>query len=304
MSKWSVRTRNTKSGTYAIYQGRAYPRLAAKAPADKTITTDYSSNESIYNDPVIALNDQDLDDIDGADGAPICYEHNKEDVVGFVRHSWVDRADGERALDIIASIPIKDAKGNPIHRGEKVVQEIIDGKLKGFSVNYTSRIRQNELRCKDFHEISLVNEPFFGGCNLNAGVMAAAGDAPHLEGLGNKRTFLHIFPHNFFFLSHRIHLCAICFGNVCRIRRRFSTRTHPYSGASDWCERHASERSEPRGRGPVAADGFAQGRKSSEKRGECATAGALGAVRGARGQDGGAVQGQAAAQVGPVHQGD
>ncbi len=175
--KWSVRTVNDKSGTYAVYAGRAYPKLSAEAP-DPTalVQTDYSSRQSIYNDPVLGLNDSDMDALDGAEGAPICYEHNKKDVVGFVHHSWVDETDasGLRALDIIARIPIKDAAGNRIARGERIVQEVQAGKLKGFSVNYTADVRQRRLHSKAFHEISMVEDPFFDGCNLTAGVVASS----------------------------------------------------------------------------------------------------------------------------------
>lgn len=203
-TKWSVRTRNDKSGTYALYHGRAYPNLAKEAPADGVVRTDYSSAKSIYNDPVFQLNDQDMDDLDGADGAPICYEHNKGDVVGFVKHSYVNNNGAEgtnRALDIIARIPVKDAHGNPIGRGEEIVQEIMAGKIKGFSVNYTAKVdhNTNKLRSKAFHEISLVHEPFFGGCDLNVGVMASADSGGDIElqgNLGNNRTFLHIFHAN------------------------------------------------------------------------------------------------------------
>lgn len=201
-TKWSVRTRNDKSGTYALYHGRAYPNVAKQAPADNIVRTDYSSAKSIYNDPVFQLNEQDMDDLDGADGAPICYEHNKGDVVGFVKHSYVNGSgsDGDQALDIIARIPVKDADGYPIGRGEEIVQQIMAGKIKGFSVNYTAKVDHNTnmLRSKAFHEISLVREPFFGGCDLNVGVMASAdndgGGNVELQGnLGNNRTFLHIF---------------------------------------------------------------------------------------------------------------
>lgn len=184
-TKWSVRTRNDKSGTYALYHGRAYPKLAKEAPADNIVRTDYSSTASIYNDPVFQLNDQDMDDLDGADGAPICYEHDKGDVVGFVKHSYVGGiGDGDRALDIIARIPVKDASGHPIRRGETIVQEIMAGKIKGFSVNYTAKVDHdtNKLRSKAFHEISLVREPFFGGCDLNVGIMASADGGSELHG--------------------------------------------------------------------------------------------------------------------------
>jgi hypothetical protein len=172
-SKWSVRTVNDKSGSYAIVKGRAYPEVLAGANPTRNIKADIGNREEFYRDPAVKLSDDDLDAIDGATGAPICYEHNKSDVVGAVHHSWIDAQDG-RCLKVIARIPLKDEHGRAIARGERIVEEIRAGKITGFSVGYSNGIGAGKtLKDKAFHEISLVSEPFFEGCNLTVGVVAS-----------------------------------------------------------------------------------------------------------------------------------
>jgi phage head maturation protease len=133
------------------------------------------NRREFYNDPAIKVSTHDLDEINGAEGAPLCFEHNKNDVVGTVRHSWLDE-DGKR-LQIWARIPLNE-------RGRKIVEEIQCGKIKGFSVGYEADmdlpegapLEEKQLVEKTFHEISLVYDPFFPGCNLTVGVAASAVD--------------------------------------------------------------------------------------------------------------------------------
>jgi hypothetical protein len=168
---WSVQTRNTRSGTYAIIKGKAYPQITLGTNPTRTVSAPLphhgpAAREAFYNDPAVKLSEADLDDIDGATGAPLCVEHNQKDVVGHVHHSW--RAEGQ-CLEIIGRIPLNTT------RGKQIVADIQCGKYKGFSVGYSTDLHPEtgDVLCKRFNEISLVEEPFFEGCNLTVGVMAS-----------------------------------------------------------------------------------------------------------------------------------
>lgn len=169
--KWSVRTVNTKKGSYAIITGKAYPQVKAGKNDTKTVTAHIQDREAFYYDPAVQLSEADLDDIEGANGAPLCVEHNTRDVVGHVHHSWLNG----QCLQIIGRIPMNE-------RGKQVVKQIQAGKYRGFSVGYGTELQPDgqgnyELQGKQFREISLVEEPFFEGCNLTVGVMASRAPA-------------------------------------------------------------------------------------------------------------------------------
>lgn len=172
-NRWSVRTATGKKGSYAIVSGIAYDQVVAGQNTTKQVTTDIRDRESFYRDPAVKLSEYDLDDIDGAIGAPLCVQHKKNDVVGFVSHSWLNNGN---TLKITGRIPIKDADGNDIPRGQQIVADIKCGKLKGFSVGYRNDIKNNSLHAKIFDEISLVDEPFFENCLLSTAVMASKSD--------------------------------------------------------------------------------------------------------------------------------
>ena len=169
-NKWSVRTVNTKKGSYAIITGKAYPQVKAGKNDTTTVTAPLRDRHAFYHDPAVQLSEADLDAIEGASGAPLCVEHNRSDIVGHVHHSWVEERDG-RCLQIIGRIPMNS-------RGQRIVNDIRAGKYRGFSVGYGTELQPNgqgqyELQGKEFREISLVEEPFFEGCNLTVGVMAS-----------------------------------------------------------------------------------------------------------------------------------
>lgn len=175
---WSTSQRNNKKrGTYAIVHGRGYPRvLKGKNPTNQ-ITAPSRDREQLWRDPAVVLSDADLDDCNGAQGVDLCFEHNKEDVVGKVSCTYINDAEGD-SLDLIARIPIKDENGNEIPRGLDMVERIRAGHIKGFSVGYDADVRQGGIvQGKQFNEISLVEEPFFGGCNITVGVVASGATA-------------------------------------------------------------------------------------------------------------------------------
>ncbi|MBX9637213.1 MAG: HK97 family phage prohead protease [Nitrosomonas sp.] len=170
--KWSIRTVNTKKGKYAIVTGKAYPQVKAGANATSTVRAPLDNREAFYNDPAVILSDADMDKFDGAENVPLCIEHNRNHVVGHVHHSWIQEQDGKRCLKIIGRIPIESREG------KKVFEDIQAGKYTGFSVGYGTDLETNgngthRLNEKIFREISLVEQPFFEGCNLTLSVMAS-----------------------------------------------------------------------------------------------------------------------------------
>jgi hypothetical protein len=172
---WSTSQRhNKKRGTYAIVHGRGYPRVTKGRNSTNQITAPSQDREQLWRDPAVVLSDADLDECDGAQGLNLCYEHNQADVVGKVSCTYINDKEGD-TLDLIARIPIKDEHGNDIVRGLEMVEQIRAGRIKGFSVGYDADVRQGGVvHGKQFNEISLVEEPFFGGCNITVGVMASA----------------------------------------------------------------------------------------------------------------------------------
>lgn len=178
-NKWSVRTVNGKKGEYFIVTGRGYPSVIKGANPTKIIQASRFDREAFYRDPAVKLSMDDLDELDGAEGAPLCVEHKRDDVVGKIHHTWVDPGDPNQGWDIMARIPMNE-------RGKRVVQDIKAGKLNGFSVGYKTDYDQNKhekvLQGKTFHEISLVEEPFFSGCNLSVSVSASAKEEEIQEG--------------------------------------------------------------------------------------------------------------------------
>ena len=163
-SSWSVKTVNDKKGSYAIVAGTAYPEvLSDKNPPNK-LAARIMTKRQYYNDPAIKLSKENLDDIDGAEGAPLCFEHERTDVVGSVSQTWL--GDDGKKLRIVARIPLNE-------RGKKIVDDIQAGEITGFSVGYRPHLDEDVVVGKTFHEISLVKKPFFDGCNISLGVFAS-----------------------------------------------------------------------------------------------------------------------------------
>jgi len=153
---------------YALISGRAYPDLIKGKNSTTRVKASQHDREAFYRDDAVRLSDEYMSEIDGAIGAPLCYEHRRNDVVGEVTHSWVDEGAG-RYMHINARIPLND-------RGKKIVDKIRRGKITGFSVGYATRLveaSKKNVREKNFYEISLVKEPFFDGCHLTVGVLAS-----------------------------------------------------------------------------------------------------------------------------------
>jgi hypothetical protein len=190
---WTQRAQNQPAGKgrYAIVKGKAYPSLReGRHPTGEVHSLPDEPSKYYYEDAV-QLSYGDMDDIEGVDGIPLCYEHRPHDVVGKVSHSWVETAQGE-CLNLWAHIPLEDDMGRRIERGHEVLAEIRAGKIKGLSVGYAAPpkwdpiTQTKKVSSKTFREISLVEEPFFNGCDLTVGVLA--GGAGNLR---NKITFLH-----------------------------------------------------------------------------------------------------------------
>jgi len=153
------------------------------------VDVSFADKARFFHAPAVKLSDADLNDMDGLDGVPLKYEH-KGEPVGSVAHSWVDSEQG-RCLKIWGRIPLQDAGGRPIARGHQMVADIRAGKIKGLSVGYRTPLRYDaatgttKVASKMFDEVSLVEEPFFEGCDLTVGVLASANSAA-TGNLGNK----------------------------------------------------------------------------------------------------------------------
>lgn len=184
---WSTSQRNNKKrGTYAIVHGRGYPHIVKGNNVTNQITAPTRDREQLWRDPAVVLSDADLDECDGAQGVNLCFEHDQSDVVGKVSCTYINDAEGD-ALDLIARIPIKDENDNDIPRGIEMVERIRAGRIRGFSVGYDTKLHPGGVvNRKQFNEISLVEVPFFDGCDLTVGVVAsAAAAATTLQDSGN-----------------------------------------------------------------------------------------------------------------------
>ncbi len=171
---WTAKNgKKVESEQYFYVTGRAYPKIVQGSNATKIVTNPVHDRERFYNDPAIKLSEENMDQFNGTEGAPLCVEHNIKDVVGTVHHSWLGDGDN-RALKIVAKIDKNST------RGKQIVQDIRAGKLKGLSVGYGTELITNgktgvtTLDSKRFREISLVAEPFFENCNLSWSVSASA----------------------------------------------------------------------------------------------------------------------------------
>lgn len=178
---WSSAQRDTRRrGTYAILHGRAYPRVHKGANVSNVVRASAHDREQLWRDPAIVLSDRDLDECGGAHGLPLKYEHGRDpevrdETVGSVQYTSLADDDG---LDIVARVPIRTPDGRDIERGLQIVEQVRAGRIKGFSVGYRADVRGGgRVVGKQFDEISLVEEPFFEGCNLTVGVVASAAAA-------------------------------------------------------------------------------------------------------------------------------
>lgn len=170
---WS--TKNQKKGDRFIVTGVAYDQIVAGKNATNEVTTDHQNRESFYYDPAVKISEDELNQLDGVDGLPICVEHDRNDVVGRVHHSWMGDS-SKKAMKIIAHID------QTTTRGKRMVADLRAGKYKGFSIGYETELITNGRTGKTFcdskkiKEISLVAEPFFKDCHLSMGVEASGAD--------------------------------------------------------------------------------------------------------------------------------
>ena len=163
MASWSTKNAGNSSGSsgrYYVFSGRAYPRIRPGANPTRQIEADRTDRQRFYRDPAVDLSDADMDAFDGAEGSPLCVEHEPADVVGSVYHTWL--GDGEtRALKVLGRISLDT------ERGRTVAEEVRAGKFKGLSVSYLADVDDdNYLHEKKWREISLVEDPFFENCRL------------------------------------------------------------------------------------------------------------------------------------------
>jgi len=176
--KWTSRVINSKKGQYGIVTGLAFNSLVDGVNTTTKVTSDLSQRDSWYHDPAFHMSTAELDAINGAEGAPLCVEHDRNHVVGSIHHSYIDDTNHKKGWRVMARIPLKDEHGNVIERGQKAFDDIKSKKLNGFSVGIKNNMNTNNfgerhVSGRIFHEVSLVNEPFFDGCNLSATMVAS-----------------------------------------------------------------------------------------------------------------------------------
>lgn len=176
---WTLKRVSGKGKSkYYIVAGRAYPSVLEGKNPTNVVSSHPSDREAFYRDKAVVLSDENMDEFDGTEGAPLCVEHDLSDVVGKVHHAWLGDGD-KRALKIIARVPTHDEQGRSIDRGIKCVADIQAGRYKGFSVGYGADITTGrktgitKVEGKNFREISLVEDPFFEDCRLSHKVEAS-----------------------------------------------------------------------------------------------------------------------------------
>lgn len=173
MSSFTSKSKIGKAPKYFLLHGTAYEDVVPGANPEKPVNVAPKDRDGFYRHEAIRLSEKDLDEFNGAEGKPICFEHDPNHVVGTVRHSWLeaDPKTGKRRLEIIAKVPLDD-------NGKKIKQAYEAGEIKGFSVGYTTQVGAgNHVKGKQFREISLVKDPFFPNCQLKSVSVAASATA-------------------------------------------------------------------------------------------------------------------------------
>lgn len=172
MSELSWTQKQKPTGKWFVVTGTAYENVVKGKNPTNQVTSNYKNRQAFYHDEAVRLSEADLDKTKGVDGTPICVEHDPDDVVGIVHHSWSGTGD-TRAINIIARI---DQETN---RGKQIVAELKAGKWKGFSIGYAAGLTTNgktgntTIDTKEIREISLVEAPFFPNCHVAMGVEAS-----------------------------------------------------------------------------------------------------------------------------------
>ena len=167
---------------FIIVKGRAYPHLVQGENVTRMVDVDHRDRERFYHHPAIQLSTKEMEAIDYGQGAPLCYEHRRHDVVGVVHKSYQEE-DG--SLTIWGKIPLNV-------RGRQIAEEIRRGEITGFSVGYGVDLafsRARRVTGKEFREISLVKQPFFDDCKLTLNVTMSKTPSTDAQG-GGGGTFL------------------------------------------------------------------------------------------------------------------
>jgi hypothetical protein len=192
VSNWTKRNqKDFKQTKWYVFAGRAYPRIQKGNNTTTRVTSDTYDRDAFYNDPAVVLSDVDLDRFNGTEGKPLCVEHNLNDRVGEVFHSWIGDGD-RRSLKIFGRVSLET------ERGRQVVADIKAGRYKGLSVGYGTDLVSNhrtgvtELSDKNFREISLVAEPFFDGCHLAEYGVTATKNLNHNNGEQKSNLLLRV----------------------------------------------------------------------------------------------------------------
>jgi hypothetical protein len=175
MKKFSERSTVSKTPRYLIVTGWAYDKVLSGSNPTTQVKASLKNRQTVYRDLAVRLTDEDLDALNGTEGAPLCYEHNEKDVVGHVHHAWINEDQG-RCLKIVGRVPLHDEQGRPIKRNMEILRDVENGDISGFSVGYKAVLGEgNQVEEKVFNEISLVKKPFFNDCKMVMHVTASEG---------------------------------------------------------------------------------------------------------------------------------
>ncbi len=146
------------SRKYRIVSGVSYPRLYIGENQPREIKAGIDAEtRNYYHDDSIKLSSA---DVQGFVGKPICLEHNQSVEVGQITAAWQDR---DNHMRITARIFVDTPEG------ERVFERINNGNLRGLSVGYDGSCdpnNPNRIVSKHFNEISVCEEPFLKGLEL------------------------------------------------------------------------------------------------------------------------------------------
>lgn len=143
-----------------IFTGILYPNVqAGSGPSHGLIQADPNDRQAYYNDPVVKVNEQDLENWNYLRGEEIWFEHGQHQKKPVRLGSFVDSTiTKDRDLFVVGEISKKDEAGNPRHEAIWAAEKIASGELGELSIGYEviPWAGTNKVRAKRFQEGSVV----------------------------------------------------------------------------------------------------------------------------------------------------
>jgi hypothetical protein len=136
--------------------------VKGSGPTNRQLPPLRIGDRSHYNNPIVKVNEADIERWKNLRGGPLMFEHGKGQsqkiTVGSIVDSVVTK---QNTLYITASIWDTD-------EGKWAAKHIENGDISSFSIGYEfERNAHGELLKKNFNEVSLVIKPFFDGANIS-----------------------------------------------------------------------------------------------------------------------------------------